>query len=124
MFGFRLNGLGRAQHPSLYVIDLSELIRVIKMTILKDKIVTIKKSRQCFGCLRKFPIGHKMHSIAGKDSDFWYVHECRTCYMIIPYLECDSDGYEEGCVIEECLERGLKTPEQLLNIITQIPLDI
>jgi len=85
------------------------------MTTLKNKIVTIRKDRKCFSCLRVFTVGSKMNYWSGIfDGDFSYNYSCLTCVQIINMSQDENDeGIPEGFV-REMLNSG-ETPEQKLE---------
>lgn len=74
-------------------------------TILKDKLVKIKKQRRCFGCCRQFEIGSFMQYQAQVfDGDFNQTYHCQTCEKYLTYfsnLFNDGDGYCCGWMLDE-----------------------
>lgn len=84
------------------------------MDILKHKVVTTKKSHECFFCRRKFPPKTRMtYVVASFSGDLHATYGCETCEGIINIMDTDSDEYDYGYV-EEMLKIG-QTPEQLLE---------
>ncbi len=84
------------------------------MTTLKHKEVTIRKSRHCFGCLRKFVPGDKMVYYAGIfEGDFGWSYSCKACDEIMT-ISNEGYGFDEGFV-KEWLTKDCRTPEQLLE---------
>lgn len=79
---------------------------------LSEKIVTIKKKRQCFSCYRIFEIGEKMSYWVGIcEGDFTTSYSCLTCKEIMSKSK-GEDYFPEGFVFE-MLEKG-QTPENLV----------
>lgn len=86
-------------------------------TVLKNKVVTTRKTHQCFSCFRKFPEGSKMHYYAGiYEGGFSSVYACSTCVEIMRMHT--EDGYPEGYVSEMLNTR--QTPEELLEEIREM----
>lgn len=81
--------------------------------LLKDKEVVIRKDRQCFSCLRKFPTGTKMkYWVSIYEGDFNTGYVCSTCIKIMN-KDKENNEYPEGYV-EEVLNKD-ETPEELLG---------
>lgn len=72
-------------------------------TCLTHKFVKVKKERQCFGCLRKFPIGSRMKYVSGvMDGDICATYHCETCNKHLDYFRNTfEDEIEEGWMREE-----------------------
>ncbi len=87
------------------------------MTILQTKAVKVRKNRQCFSCLRVFPIGTQMTYQANiYEGDFCQVYWCETCGSIMNKFngtDTASEGFPEGFVFEG-LNKG-QTPEDYLK---------
>ena len=71
-------------------------------TVLQSKHVKIAKPHKCWGCLREFPKGTKMHYNVTVDvipfSSYW----CETCEEIIS--EIGSKEFEDGIGRGEIIE--------------------
>lgn len=82
---------------------------------LKYKQVKIRKTQNCYSCLRKFEPGIKMTYWVGiYEGDFGACYCCDTCSEIMKFNK-DEYEYSEGYV-DEMLNKG-QTPEQLLNYL-------
>ena len=86
------------------------------MDILRDKIVTTRKTHNCSACGRLFGVGTKMRTQVNTSDGIQTWRECPTCQkLLISHRELFEDGYGTcwaNCV-DESLEVG-QTPEQLL----------
>ena len=81
-------------------------------TILKDKIVKIRKEQRCYSCYRKFPKDTLLKSwTAVYEGQIGSGYTCPVCEKIMS-LSNDSE-FEEGYVCD-MLNKG-QTPEQLLE---------
>lgn len=82
-----------------------------------SKEVKIKKSHECFSCLRIFDVNSKMIKWAGLniDGDFCYGYTCLTCQKIMDKQPSDEEGYPEGYV-KELLQED-QSPECYLEPI-------
>jgi hypothetical protein len=94
------------------------------MTVLKDKIVTIKKPRRCSACSRMFPVGTKMQvlvSVIDGDLSNWY--SCETCTQLMNEHREDFADFDgmcwENCVADVLTEN--QTPEELYDSYTPPP---
>jgi hypothetical protein len=87
--------------------------------VLSDRNVVTRKSHMCFGCLRTFPKGMKMHYQTNiYDGSFCAIYSCPTCDALMKYLEPSDEGYEEGFVDYELSYKGApKSPEDMLAIL-------
>ena len=67
-------------------------------TTLTHKFRKIRKERQCFGCLRKFPVGATMKYVSGVfDGDICETYHCETCNKHLDYFRNTfEDEIEEG----------------------------
>jgi len=83
---------------------------------ISNKIVKIRKERECLSCLRKLPVGAEMNRWVGiYEGDFSTTYLCIPCRDYIQEnRESVEDGIPEGFVnelrekeetIEQCLER-------------------
>lgn len=80
---------------------------------IKDKEVKIRKERQCYSCLRKFPSGTIMRNWVGNyEGDFNSVYSCSTCDAIMRLCPSDGEGYPERFVFE-MLDRGQTVENKL-----------
>ncbi len=87
----------------------------MSQTTLSNKVVKIRKDRQCSMCLRLFFIGSKMNYWTGIfDGDFSASYSCLTCVEIMNAHQ-EEDGYCEGYTLE-CPDKG-ETPEQYVQRI-------
>lgn len=84
--------------------------------VFKDKHVTIRKPRQCFGCFEVFQPGTKMNYAAGinDNNDFYAIYLCQTCECIAVYALANEDYIDEGFVIDSVQEFGFNTSKELL----------
>lgn len=84
-------------------------------TTLTYRMVTVRKDRQCFGCLQSFPAGTQMRYWSGiYEGGFNSGYTCQTCEEITGLCKDDyDDGYPEGDVAE-MLQPG-ETTQQLLE---------
>ena len=68
-----------------------------------EKIVKIRKPRQCHGCLCKYPVGTKMeHGVHFGEGTAWSIYFCLECVDVIKIIPSSSipEGIEEGDVEE------------------------
>lgn len=69
------------------------------MNVISVKRVKIRKPRQCFGCLRKYPVTTEMECSVSFDSGKIYsCYICKQCREFIDTLSPDEleDGFYEG----------------------------
>ena len=92
---------------------------------LDRKIVKVRKTRQCFGCLRKFERGQELERACYADEGTVYsLYTCDTCLQVLNFLASieridHSDYIEEGWLLEfedsDRLQGNPKrTPEEYL----------
>ncbi len=69
-----------------------------------DRLVKIRKDRQCFACLEIFPKGTEMIMGVYKDEYIYNLYKCQECKeLMIEHTSeiADYDGiFWEGCVAE------------------------
>lgn len=84
---------------------------------LKYKLVTIRKQRKCYSCLRTYHPGNVLYYWVGlTEGDFGTAYCCPTCHEI---MKLDSENeFPEGYVTE-MLNKN-ETPEQLLARLTRV----
>jgi len=70
---------------------------------MNEKIVKIRKPRQCHGCLEKYPVGTKMeHGVHFGEGTAYSVYFCLECVDMIKIIPRDffQDGIFEGDITE------------------------
>jgi len=82
--------------------------------IVKEKLVTTRKSHNCVGCCRSFPLGTKMlYQFIVDGGDNWSTYTCSTCQQVIDEKlsgELSYFEFNEGDLREDALqlEQSLK----------------
>lgn len=71
-------------------------------TVIKDKIVKIRKKQQCWGCAETFEKGTHLRSVTATDGgDIGTAYWCRICD--VTYQE-NADYNDDGIGLGECKE--------------------
>ena len=74
------------------------------MECINDKIVTTRKPHTCWGCMREFPAGSRMHRNTCVEDEICTSYWCVVCDEIMHELD-EEDGIEFGGIINNEPER-------------------
>ena len=88
------------------------------MDILTTKIVKIRKSHNCWGCMRKFDKGEEMqYIVAVDDGEFNSVYWCEECQEFIRTLSDweKEDGFAFGELLNSDDHQEIFTVHTFIN---------
>lgn len=90
------------------------------MKQISNKIVTIRKPHNCFGCYRKFEKGEGMKSeTCVNEGDIYTLYSCQTCDTLMTefeefFLDTEENMFPEGCITQIYYDYKVNNPEDLL----------